>query len=636
MRGLTTVLGRELRERWPVPVAALGAGMLALAAPLLPAARLHTPDEARAGAAVIFALAFGLGTALMLGGSILASDFFERRVGFYLARPLSPLSIWGGKMAAALLLAAGGALLALLPSAIVGASLRDAALGLIRSRQTPALLAAALLLVPLAHVGAVLLRSRSPLLLADLAALGAATLVARAVYLEFLPHDALGVLLVSLGLLAAGVAAGVLAAGPVQLAQGRADLRRGRLALSVVLWSGCALGIVTALGWRAWLLSAGPGDVAVHNARPAPEGHWMVIWGRTAWRAGYSPTFLVNTSTDAALRTPGETVFSGDGRRAAWLESEDPRSRARARLVLAELGPDGLLARRTSVFVHGFAGLLLDASGSRVAVFEGGSLSVFDASGRQLLSIRREGLGWGTKAMFLSNDRVRVWSAPWWNEGKPSPVEVFEIDVPRKRVSILGRSEPLVVKPPFLADAAGERFLLRSGRDGIELRDGRTAGFIALLAEKREDALSADFLPDGRIAAVRAAEGGLSLRLFSRDGAPIREIPLVRGHSASLSGMAAPGVLLATVSDEEIMGRSSPTRVLTVDIVTEVVRPVAQDLRPAARYGRFVDRDPTRVVRPESPVSRLFYGAAGSLVLLDPVSGTQRTVLPGNPRAFAP
>lgn len=636
MKGWTSVLGRELRERWPVPVAALGAGMIALAAPLLPVARLHPPDEMRAGAAAIFALAFGLGTALMLGGSILASDLFERRLSFYLARPLSAVSIWSGKMAAALLLAVGGAALALLPSALAGASLRDQALGLIRSGQAPALLAAALLLVPLAHVGAVILRSRSPLLLLDLAALGIAGLAARAVYLKFLPHEADDVLLVSLSLLAAGVAAGVLAAGPIQVAHGRTDLKRGRIVLSVVLWSGCALGILVALGWRAWVLSAGPRDIAVHNARPAAKGDWAVTWGTAAWRAGYSPTFLVNTSNLAARRVPGDTVFSGDGRRAAWLEPEDPRSRQRARLILADLGPEGIVTRPTSVFAHGFAGLLLDASGSRVAVFESGLLAVYDAGGRQLLSIRREGLGWGTKATFLSNDHLRVWSAPWWNDGKPLPIEVFDVHVASKRVALAGRSEPLVARPPFLADPAGARLLLRSGTDGIALRDGTTAALMTRLAEKREEALSADFLPDGRIAAVRSAEGSLSLRLFSGEGAPIREIPLGPGRSASLSGMASPSTLLATISDEEMIGRGSSTRILAIDLETAVVRPVAKDLRPVARYARFVDRDPTRVARPGSPASRLFHGAAGSLVLLDPLSGTQRTLLPGNPRAFAP
>lgn len=636
MKAWVSVLGREVRERWALPVAALGAGLLALAAPLVPAARLDSPDESRAAVAFIFALAFALGTAVMLGGSILATDLFERRLGFYLSRPLSTFSIWSGKMAAALLLAAGGALLALLPAALGGASVWEEAMRVLRSGQAPALAAAALLLIPLAHVGAVLLRSRSPLLFADLAAVGLVALVARAVYLEFLPHDAPGVLLVSLGLLAAGVAAGVLLAGPVQLARGRADLKRGRAAVSIVLWSGCALGIVTALAWRAWVRSAGPEDIAVHTARSAPAGPWTIVWGRSAWRAGYTPTLLVNTSNTAARQAPADTVFSADGRRAAWLETEDPRRMQKARLVLAELGPDGVVVRPTSVTAHRFAGLLLDSSGSRAAVLDSGHLSVFDAGGRELLSLRRPGLGWGTKAAFLPNGRLRVWSAPWWNDGKPAPIEVLEIDVPRRRVSLGGRSEPIVARPPLLANASGERILIRSGSDAIELRDGRTGRLIGRLAEQRTDGMSADFLPDGRIAAVRAAEGNLSLRLFTQDGVPVREILLGAGRSASLSGMARPGTLLATVSEDDTIGRGSRTRVLAVDLESEVVRPIAENLRPAARFARFVDRDPTRVARPESVSSRLFYGPAGSLVLLDPPSGKLRTLLPGNARAFQP
>jgi len=629
MNGFMAVLTRELRERWPVPVAAFGAGLIALAVPLFPTARLHPPDDVRAGAAMVLALAFGLGAALMLGGSVLASDLFEGRIGFYLARPISSFAIWAGKMAASITLALSGAALALLPAALAGASMRDAAVGLARSREAPVFAVAALLLVPLAHVGAVVLRSRSPLLLIDLLLLGATAILARAAYIDFLLLEEPAVFAVALALLAAGTAAGILLAGPMQVASGRSDLRRGRVALSLAFWAGTGLAVVSGLAWRGWVRSAGPEDLAVWNAQPAPRGDWMALRGVAKGRAGHRPTFLFNAADGRSLPIFGDAAFSADGRRVAWIEREDPRS-LRGRLILSELTADGVSQRRTTVFAQSSAGLLLDPSGSKVAVFEDGTLSVFDEAGRQLFALRRKGIGWFSKGAFLSPNRLRVWAADGSNSwNTPASIEILDIDLATRKASLLGRTDPFLVRAPLLADAKGERILVRRLNEGIDLRDGESGAALARFADDQGPVLWADFLPDGRVAAVRGPKENLSLSIASRDGAVIREISLGPGGGAFLCGTAAPNILLIAVSGDEWVGRP-PTRVLALDLDTGAVRVAANDLYPVTRWARFVDMNATRVPAPPGLAPRLFVGRGGSLVKLDPISGKRQTVLPGH------
>jgi len=180
MRGFVAVFEREIVERWVLALAALALGLVPLAAPLLPGMPASPPALVRSGVALGLALIVSLVLAVLLGGSVIARDLGERRLGFYFARPLSGAAIWAGKLTAAAALAAGAGVLVLLPVSLLGevpdpsgywGSFNSGGSALGRLGLSMVWLGVLLLAVLVSHAAGVILRSRSPWLLLDLAAL---------------------------------------------------------------------------------------------------------------------------------------------------------------------------------------------------------------------------------------------------------------------------------------------------------------------------------------------------------------------------------------------------------------------------------------------------------------------------------
>ncbi len=136
---------------------------------LVPIARgLHgaAAREARESLAAIVAAGFAVVLALALGWSAISRDLADRRLGFYLSRPISGSALWAGKLGAAWLLALAGGAVVWLPSWIAsgGATI----LIDLPRWWIGALVAGTATLVVLAHAAAIALRSRSALLIVDL------------------------------------------------------------------------------------------------------------------------------------------------------------------------------------------------------------------------------------------------------------------------------------------------------------------------------------------------------------------------------------------------------------------------------------------------------------------------------------
>ena len=118
MKAFAAVLGREIFERRLLALLALALGVAAVALPLLPGVRPGgvALADLQGGMALGFALLLTMILALFLGGSIIAGDLAERRLGFFFSRPIPGWVIWGGKMAAALVLVFGAGLAVLAPA----------------------------------------------------------------------------------------------------------------------------------------------------------------------------------------------------------------------------------------------------------------------------------------------------------------------------------------------------------------------------------------------------------------------------------------------------------------------------------------------------------------------------------------
>ena len=400
MKAFVTVLRRELAERRLILVAALLLGIVPLVVPLLPIEGYRGPDL-RSGTALALATIASTLLALVLGGSVLARDLGERRLGFYFARPLPGWAIWAGKLMSALILALGSGLLVMLPCLLLGDRPEPAGLSWkIGFAANAGLWAAGVsLLVLLSNAAAVMFRSRSPWLLFDL---GAATVLAAGLWVQMSRLQGAGangvVMQIQVAMLAVLLLA-LAAASAVQVLRARTDLRRGHRLLSLTLWSVLGAAVLATAGYGRWVLAASPEDLYTFRfVLPAPAGPWAALSGPAEGRGGFEPLFLLDTRSGRYLRTSASwwayeiwagPVFSEDGRRAVWLE---PERRETFPVSLRRLDLDRPGARPVAVPIlfdqNGPRALSLSYDGRRVAVIHRERILVMDlATGRNLASV---------------------------------------------------------------------------------------------------------------------------------------------------------------------------------------------------------------------------------------------------------
>ena len=582
MRGFAAVLGRELFERRLLAVVALFLGLAAVALPLMLGFRPGgvAVADVQGGMAFGFALLLTFLMALFLGGSVIASDLAERRLGFYFSRPLPGWTLWAGKFAAALVLIFGAGLLVLLPAVLMGGNLSLDGIwgvgGVISVSGSELLLAwgaGLLFLLFGAHAASVILRSRSSWAVLDLAALSVIaglfwTMVRRMVLEGAIlrlslarQEDRLGIVAwMELGFFAATLLS-LIAASALQVTRGRTDLRRSHRVLSASLWGMSGLAALLFAGTALWVLAAGPEDLrGVRRVSAAPAGPWIAFSGPAAGRPGYSPSFLYDVSSGRSVRARfgligydlGESavLFSADGRRAVWIEYDGVPVRASVVVFRLDLDRPGARPVRTSMaFQHPPSSLALSADGRRLAAHDRqGRITVSDVdSGRLLASVPYSSLRpW---LAFAGADRVRIYDLPfyeWYGDVGINYVStlsrgIAELDL----ASAPPRLEPTGSIPGeksilgWSLSPAGDRGILRT-RDLLRLCDARTGETLAELADGNSHGA---FLADGRIAVTRI-KPAVELRIFSPDGhSELRRLRFTGVRNLAVVDQPAPGLL---------------------------------------------------------------------------------------------
>lgn len=549
MRGFLAVFEREITERRMLALAALGFGLVAAAIPLLPGLRVggFSPAEVRGSIALGFCLILSTLTALFLGGSILASDLLERRMGFYFARPLSGWALWGGKIAAALVLTFGAGILALLPAALLGSSFE--AVGSFEMGTSLATGAEALFLwtfgLLLVFFGAnalgLIVRSRSPWVALDIVALVlVVNLIWQARNRLLLAGVGIGVkdwwddstsiyawmgnslVLVLLGAL--------VVAGAVQVVRGRTDVRRAHRAFSATLWGvlivlGIAFQILT-----LWWVRASVSDLmGVTRVAPVPEGSsWIAFGGPAAHRPGFSPAFFYDVASgrSVSMELRGFSTWSGlpvrisdDGSRAVWPVYQGIPGKSPIALQQLSLKQPGARPRPAPVSVTGWLeGFALSQDGRRIAVATHNRLRVEDLdAGRVLASARYEGQLWFSRVFFVGPDRVRLYrflSGDWSPASRGvAGFDILELDIKTGKLEQTGSIADVNGLMGWTLSPDRERAILRNRRQ-LHLRDTRTGELLANLGTTEGGAF-ATFLDDGRIAL--AAPLG-ELLILARDG----------------------------------------------------------------------------------------------------------------------
>jgi hypothetical protein len=639
MNGFLTILIRELRERRLIALAALLAGLGSLAAPLLPGVAHLQPSEVRAGSALGLAVILTSALALLLGGSIIARDLAERRLGFYFARPLSGWAIWGGKLAAALVLTLGAGLLVLLPAGLLG----DFDLSGGGSFPNPlgeSLPAVAgtgafvlLFLLLAAHAVSVIVRARSPWLVLDLlGACGVFLLLLHARDRLFYA-GAFGTVLL-LGLLALVLALlALLAASATQVLRGRTDLRRGHRTLSLTLWGVLlATGLATE-GAASWILNVTPRDLTQGEVLAVdPAGSWIAVAGPAAYRRGFHPTFLLDAASGrfertriSALADPGRLLFASGGGRAVWVEPRGPVSTlGMTDLVSLDLRDPQAVPRRTNIsYPDSPYRLALSADGRRVAAASDGRLVIDEVeTGRLLAAIDLSGnLRYPEMLRFASPTRVLLYQ----HEVSENPGDLLQSRLEIHAAEVGGRLTRVGETDGgrgfffWRMSPDNRRFLTRGTRGG-PLR-AHDAGNGAVLAERpMERGFEATFLADGRIALVQAGEAWRELLLLAPDLTELRRFRFDGARTLAVGGQPAPDRLtVATSAQPENIAEAGDYQARVLDLATGGSRVLGDGLLPV----------PFSKAGPKSAGPTLFRTAGGGLVRIDLATGERRVLVAG-------
>ena len=614
VRGLMAIAAREVSER----AALLGvAAMLAVVPFVAPRFGLDRPLLGLfLGAVMVFT------AALLTGSSVIARDLAEGRLGFFLARPLPWWSIWGGKMLAALVLTFAAGVIVLGPSAL-GGEWRLPAGGRWVTIVAPGLFA----LIGIANGLAVAYRARSAWFALDLAmagALGWAVVHTSRTLMDWgaFPLEP-SVLSAALWLLASAVTI----ASAAQLAEGRADIRRGHRILSIVIWSLLTPAALAYTAWGAWVGRFAPADLrTVVSAWPSSNGSWIVAAGRTRWPRpeNFIPTVLMDAGGQRFLRVGAAMavrgpVFSGDATRAVWVA--DAWTGA-PRLMAADLDANHPSVSPVPLPVPpgSVVDIALSGDGANVAVVQSTLATVFKRGSAQALASAAVHASWWRPIAFARDGRAHLLSGPA-DRLSPAVLDVIVLDPATRKATTTGhistRGHAIEHWGPGAArvaviDSLGPR------RPSLMLHDGSTGALIAtLVPEGRTGGIALAFMRDGRLAVVEYGRG-VVLHVFSPEGEESLSLEILPMFGFARVAEVAPGVLAVEMP---FPGADAGSDSVLVDVSARRVIRREHGVRPAALswFARGAPGVPD--------AEGLFIDDRGALVRLDVATGARRVVL---------
>lgn len=618
------LVASELRQRRLLLAGSGLLGLLVFAAPALPALGGHDPAEVRSATAFFILVLWTPLLALAAGATAIGGEMADRRIGFYLARPVSSWTVWGGKLGAAALLPLLAGFLVLLPASLAGGVFSVTGSPAARFADLPlprwwAAVLGVLLLVALGHAAGIALRSRSVWLLLDLGAVAlAAGLVVEAV--RTLDRSFLEDAIAAGGLGFAGVAlAALLAAGGLAVHRGRTDLAAAHRTLALALWPVVLAGAVCFVLFSRWVIGAPIESLAGGGAAWSPPGAgpWVVVRGEAEHRFGFETSFLFDSRSGRAVRLghgwTASTAASADGSRAAWLILEGREWQLRS----LDLRAPAARPRRSPVGFSGWPGdLVLSPHGGRLATLTEDRLLVHDLDSGRLLAAPSVATPYlGARLAFLDEERLRL--VVLRHDGHRIWLEVQDLAAAAGRLVARARIEPPGLAGDWRISPGGDRLLVTTAH-----REGRTAPWLlydlatgAPAGGPARPAFGAAFLADGRLVVREPAPGGEVLRLVSRDGVEERAFPFAGAHALDLGAQPDAGSLVVAAAGCRTGRIPGYWTAQLLDLASGARRPLGRGLRPLA--------DPPAV----GPAARLFRAAGASLVAIDE-RGEPRTLLP--------
>jgi hypothetical protein len=637
MKAIIAVMARDVMARRELPLMAVAVAIMISLLPFLPHIETYEATDVRTVASGVSALALGCVLALLFGATVFGNDLSEGRLGFYFSRPVSGFAVWWGRVLAVMVLVWIVEIIVLAPA------LYNEGIDIFASSDVVDLLTilayviAPLLLFLLAHAVSILVRAGTPWLFLDL---GGAIVVAVFALLNLRPLLEIGAP-IALGVVAGALIAALLIAlslgGAIGVAVGRVDLRRAHSAQSLALWSTMAICIAAITMYGGWLRDFGPRDFTnVEVLTVAPDGHWVEAIGQAKDRLDVKRRYLISTTTDRWLPLPAQwqrpervAVYSLDGSTAMWRgggPGDGPRS-----LWWSNLGRPDPMPRPTSLLVSREAALTLSIDGTRLAILEEGTVSIYELAEERLLKAIRlpEDLQ-RVAVIFNSPESLRLFAR--FGEGDHRSLRIAEVDVATGEVALTGVISGLGENSWFAVDAALEHMIVRSRSkdDPVSQRrlyNAKNGELIRIL----DVAGFPQFLMDGRMVLTsESVDGSLGLVVESIEGEGRIVHTLRAADGSSVNGEAVANcVIVSHLIDPS--DRTQGIRIALFNVDTGEMRNIASHLRHAFRGYPWQ----TSVAMGffwhcyQPAVSRLFIDQSGALVRWDPETDELNHVVGG-------
>lgn len=524
------VARRELTEKRFVFIAAIAFALLAVITSLVVNVR-GSFAEMLALTSAIFATAFALGLASILGATLIGRELTENRLSFYFARPLPGTALWFGKLAAAMILIVVSFGIIFFPAAMTGThivTMWTNSLGMFAA----AVIAGAIILFLVVHIVSTMVRSRSAWIGLDFVCAIATAAAAAGMLILPLMASAWTIFLTAAIALATGVLIVVIGASAWQVAMGRTDRRRNHLALSRFLWSGVTVVLVLVATYLLWVMTVTPADFVEIRARRDGHAGWEMISGHARWRGDYEPAFLVNADgRRTRILAPywTDVEISRDGRMAVWQRYsifEHSMELVRCRLDVPRPS-----AERTSLWIPR-SELALSDDGTRV-VTGTDTFNVYDVHTLRNLGSFHVDVpekSW-PRISFVGNDVVRVYVRDFVR----NTANILEYDLRTRTLSRTGSSEAMVV-----ALSPDRSRMLAFRNRAYVLADARTGAKLA-----SPSGHSIHFLADGSVAMLETFNGKVTISRLDASGNRLPDVVVAgRYYAAELLGGDARRILL--------------------------------------------------------------------------------------------
>ncbi|HEX3577717.1 MAG TPA: hypothetical protein VHY33_04060 [Thermoanaerobaculia bacterium] len=609
MKTALVIAAREFEEKRFVAYAAVAFAVLPFIFAAMPGMKANPADTIAMGA-LVFGSAFALAVGVISGTSFIGRDLSDGRMSFYFSRPVSALSIWFGKLTAAILMIAGTFGFIMLPARLAAGDHWTRLVSTTSTWSVLYILVIAIALFLIAHVISTFARSRSPFIALDFAAAVICGVVIRLLFVPLFAGGASVIISKLSVVLAIAATFAIVGGGAWQLERGRTDRRRNHLALSQFLWTTMAAALLLAAGYVGWVVSIKPSDLTGHiQASSATSGPLAVITGNARGRSDYRGAFLLDTANGSTWRidpwAASDTRYSRDGRSAVVPR----RAAGGAEMLVYTRGQAEPVDTGLTIADGDF---IVSDDGKRIATISNTSLlSVYDiATKRSLVSVRLPDSTF-VRGVFITPDVVRSYL------NAQGGMKIMELDVRSRSL----RETGFIASPKFVhlyLDAGGTHLLARRFRENLlTLNDARTGAVIRTLATAVQ-IKAAHYLRDGRIAVIDGPDSAAVLHILAADGTPQRDVPLGAKQVASIVGDDGSRVVL---NDAYV---ASGRRMLEAVDITSGVIEHREPIRDSVSSGTFNMRPPIE------PLREVFYVGDGErLVAWNPATGAKRMITGG-------